>query len=355
MKRDEFVKYWDNVIRAWFMCANGQYEIPPFDYNRKKNLSPESNKDLEEQITMIESINTTVGKNHKKYTIHPSHMPEPYWGDPDNCSIVLLDYNPAGGSNVSYQTSIECVDCGKFPNSLTKFVKNHKYSELAKGFPLLQDGKKPIMVYLEDDTSEDISWITKYGGYQWWQEKKEWLNHIAKEIPLNNNLDYMPFGMELIGWHSEGWGNNMRWVNNDNYIPTILSETVLEPLFDTVINNNTIAVCIGAEFKFTTLQNLNNTNKGYRIEDKTECVICLKSNKLNQKYSAKLEQDSKNKKDISIKVVKKDKIRYYRLYKMIKGNDNIFILNTWAQGGNKQPAEHFWEAENIILNAIGKL
>ncbi|MBR1801277.1 MAG: hypothetical protein IJ767_07305 [Bacteroidaceae bacterium] len=80
---DSFLNYWDDVIRRWFDEHIGEGEQTFLD---KKLLN-----------------------------LNCMHMPEPYWGNPHNCSIVIANYNPGGGADRNRHTYRECAWC---PESL---------------------------------------------------------------------------------------------------------------------------------------------------------------------------------------------------------------------------------------------
>ena len=101
-----FIDYWDEVVRQWL------------DHNSKDELFTEY---AEEQHTVINAINENC-KNSDIYKLNTMHMPEPYWGNPLNCSIVLLDYNPAGGPDPNCHTTINYKDGDE---SGMKLIKPH--------------------------------------------------------------------------------------------------------------------------------------------------------------------------------------------------------------------------------------
>ena len=117
LQRD-FIDYWDNVIKAWFKCAN----FESLDPDKINGLTCQKEKEaIDEQKNVIEAINNK--NSNKDYKLITMHMPEPYWGNPNNCSIVLLDYNPAGSWRVSRHTTINCKDCSCFGNGKNTVIK----------------------------------------------------------------------------------------------------------------------------------------------------------------------------------------------------------------------------------------
>ena len=70
----EFIEYWDEVIRQW---AKGDGSV--------KSV-PESER---------------VWFENTKTNLISEYMPEPYGGNPDKCSAVVINYNPGGSDTVS--------------------------------------------------------------------------------------------------------------------------------------------------------------------------------------------------------------------------------------------------------------
>ena len=95
----DFIKEWDSIIQNWMKNKN---VLCPF-IGKSKDLSKD-------------------------------HLPEPYYGDMDNCSIVMINLNPGIGQD--YQ---EWSNKDK-PGTTVNEVKNNKYSVYAKPFPLIFGG-----------------------------------------------------------------------------------------------------------------------------------------------------------------------------------------------------------------------
>ena len=99
----DFIEYWDIVIEQWLQNRSGCHE-------------------LEEQKQF--ALNLGIDEENR--------LPEPYWGDPDNCSFVIMNYNP-GPCNDSRHNYRFCADTD---NCMIHEVKSKKYSGFAKTFPL---------------------------------------------------------------------------------------------------------------------------------------------------------------------------------------------------------------------------
>ena len=335
--QEDFIEYWDKVVRQWL--------------DNNANHKSFTN-DAQEQHQIIEAINSSVGKN-SKYWLNTDHMPEPYWGDPKKCSIVLLDYNPAGGSQPSRHTSISCKNCTNMGESFIHYINTYRYSEFALNGPVFRNDC--------DD------WFTSYGGYGWWQEKREWLDHLV-EANLKNKEEKpnykLPFGMELCGWHSENW-KDMSWIKNG--CRDIVDKRAIQPLFESLkYSSAQMAVCIGAEFKPSILESFFINNESDFDVTQSQCILSalkdndilrekgyriLETEEINSK--PKLGKESKNSIGVAVKKDKeKETTRYYRVYNVVTEGENHIILNTFAPGGNRHPAEEWWPFEDILIKAI---
>ena len=358
--QEDFIDYWDEVIRQWLsLNAN----VTGF-----KGLATE-------QSNVIKAINENCDYD-KNYIINTIHMPEPYWGNPlEKCSIVLLDYNPAGGARINRHTTINCKECNGFcgeDNKMTviRYVnEKKKYSDLALKCPVLKE-------------YDDLKWFSDkdngYEGYNWWQEKRKWLNHLVNTICGSNAYELLPFGIELCGWHSKKWSNNMKWIDKeikDCKIKDCIKKRAIQPLFAAMKNSLgdspvKIAVCIGAEFKPKLLCNFfdSDTFKDVTKEIKlSKQDLGKKENPLYEKYkdlSYSLENEEENIHVIAkwTETKKNGKTDYkktnrnYRIYKITEDinnkKKNYYILNTHYSGSNSHPGEHFWPFEDVLIGKI---
>ena len=304
-------------------------------------------------------------------------MPEPYWGNPlEKCSIVLLDYNPAGGARINRHTTINCKECNGFcgeDNKMTviRYVnEKKKYSDLALRCPVLKE-------------YDDLKWFSDkdngYEGYNWWQEKHKWLNHLVNTICGLNADELLPFGIELCGWHSKKWSNNMKWIE-DCKIKDCIKKRAIQPLFAAMKNSLgdvKIAVCIGAEFKPKLLRKFFDSDT---FKDVTKEIFKddTKEIKLSEQDLGKKENPYETYKDLyyilkneeeNIHVIAKwtetkkngktdykETNRNYRIYKITEDinneKKNYYILNTHYSGSNSHPGEHFWPFEDVLIGKI---
>lgn len=351
----DFIKYWDEVVRQWL--------DNDADFNSFNGVAAE-------QSAVIKAIYENC-KGDPDYIINTMHMPEPYWGDPSNCSIVLLDYNPAGGSDPNCHTTIKYKDGDETGMKLIKYVKDDNcYSKFAKKCPVFRDEK-----YLKEN---GMSWFCAkkekggkggYEGYYWWQSKREWLDHLV-EVTCGKKDGKLPFGMELCGWHSKNWSSNITWIDS---CCEIINKRAIQPLFAAMKNSlgNSpikIAVCIGSEFSPELLGQFFNDKNG-KFENVSEIEY---NSLLKKKFREEIKNDpiarkyedltySLEFKDGYIHVIarwktkeieEKPRNRKYRIYKISEGNDSYYILNHYYRGRNSHPGEHFWPFEKVLIDTI---
>ena len=347
----DFINYWNDVVRIWLgrMPKTCQSTLAPISTNRNNRIGENIYKD---------SFSVDIEDEQMRFFQHdklrgllcPAHMPEPYWGDPENCSIVIVDYNPGGGEDMSLHTYKGTIGNGQYPpNTMIKYVNDNSYSQLAKDFPIW---KKEL--------SKNKTWLGSYGGRdKFWLKKKKWAQHLVNNCVGEGIVDVEkcpPFAIELCGWHSPNWPNNTDVFKNDKDLRNTVSLRFVQPLLKAIENSKSqLAICIGAQFKpsilSTFLPQLENITKG--IYGKMDQRYSLENYKYT--YPDNPGKDEKNSDDsISVTFTSgKDKVsRYYRIYNVnVYGKDH-FILNTFAPGGNRHPAEHFWQFEKILIEAL---
>lgn len=339
-----FIEYWDNVINIWL----GQPVQDAIDV--KRPLDPKKESYYKENFFVkIETEQKPFFNNHSlNKLLCPAHLPEPYWGDPDpdNCSIVVVDYNPAGGIDMNPHTYKGTLGGNQFPpNTIIDFVKNNSYSELAKEFPIWKENLK-----------NGMEWLCSYGGRKWWLQKKEWIKHLVGEDIDVEKIP--PFAVELCGWHSPNWPDNTNAFEND--LKDTIKTHFAQPLLAAIENSKSkLAVCIGAQFKPSILSafldGFNDITKDvYELLSYKGISYPDNPKNKNQDSSICVEINNNNNNN-NKKTIK----RYYRIYnivnKNVNKNVNHIILNTFAPGGNHHPSKNFEEFENDLLEAIKKI
>ena len=373
--KKHFIDYWDEVVRQWLKNDA--------DYSKFKDEVKEQK--AKEQSQIINAINDMF-RDQPEYRLNTIHMPEPYWGDPRDCSIVLLDYNPAGGPRVNRHTTISCkscTGCDLLSDEDKKIIPSMTFIKYVDG--IIKDGKKgysdialtgPVF-----KAKKGLEWFwdadNGYEGYDWWQQKCGWLDHLVEVISGEKDEKKLPFAMELCGWHSQKWNNDMSWIEKGQ-CRTIINNRSILPLFAALKNSTCkMAVCIGAEFRYDWLEKFfkdkvkdvtkalsdiftgnDELKKSYDIVDKDGKVVFADltytveyDGKENIYVVAKWNEIKKKKGKVRVKPVN----RNYRVFKISEGDESYYLLNTNYRGSNGHPAEHFWKFEELLITEIKNL
>ena len=194
-----FMEYWDDLIAQWLLKSYGSYP-------------------LSEQASFAGDLKIPNDSIDNR-------MPEPYWGDPENCSVVIMNYNsgPCLDSRHTYRT------CANTPECMIHEVNKHKYSGFAKSFPLYRP-LSPTELWFEDSI-----------GRGWWQNQKtKWIADLIKGI----ESDKLPFAMEICAWHSDNWPG----INKTNLKKhkALIEDRVLNVLLEAVKNSDfKVGLCFG--------------------------------------------------------------------------------------------------------------
>ena len=363
----EFIDYWDDVINLWLgkkdKIQNKDYTVKPVNAQRLNKDGESYYKDKDESDKLFVEIEEEQDKwfNATGELLCPIHMPEPYWGDPCNCSIVIVNYNPAGGTGMNQHTYRGIGD--SYPaNTMIQYVNENKYSQLAKDCPILKD----------DADLNERWWLCSYEGLTWWRKKMEWIRHLEESIlqerygSQDANCQSMPFCIELCAWHSPKWPNNMKDIYDKLKDP--ITKKFVDPLLYAIEKSVChLAVCIGAQYSS---ENFQKFISEYTFEDLTEGIYekleQLEQPKSSENYNVQLPEPKENALtnidksiEVTIKAKGKEKetTRYYRVYNIYneKEGKNHIILNTFAPGSNHHPAQKFWDFEKKLLTAINHL
>lgn len=263
---DSFIDYWDSVIRDWAETG---------------------------EITASESF---WFDEQRHLMLNSRLMPEPYWGDIDDNSVVLVNFNPAG--SVSEDITDTCHLVNKHDRSTVCGLMSSKYSDIACGFPLLDEF--PI----------------QYAGASWWQKRVRWVRRFVPDSHRN------PFAMELCAWHSKKWAGGkygLKYPAIRNYISDCFGPWLRRALRGSEMK---LTLCVGTEFADRILRFVwpDIEDITLRILDKPQPVP--------------------------------GNARRYRIFR-IPGEGNIIC--TSARGSNRIPSESvFGEIEKEIFRKIKK-
>lgn len=198
----DFIDYWDDVINIWL----GKKDKIPNEYTTVTKNDEESKLDVEIEKEQAEWFNVTD-------KLRPIHIPEPYWGNPCNCSIVIVNYNPGGGTEMNPHTYRGKGD--SYPvDTMVKYVNENKYSQLAKDCPILKN---------------EPSWFCSYEGWKWWDNKKQWIQHLEESIlqEKDDSQDArvsLPFCIDICAWHSRQWKNNKKGIFRNSNLKKSITE-----------------------------------------------------------------------------------------------------------------------------------
>lgn len=238
----------------------------------------------------IGGIKLDSGKDKSKTKLVAEALPEPYLGNPYNCSAVFINLNPGG--------AMDCLQkrgTGKFITE-GNAVKN--YYEFAKDFPYSKKNK----------------YDTNNGGVLFWNKRKDWINRLLSIVKSEKfESEREPFALELCPWHSNGFGG---FKSNDEF-KSYIKEYVFD-FAEKVIDNSELgfAISVGKSVKLL-LQEL-----GVKaIEIKNEELVPLK----------------------------KDNRPIRREYCYFELSNGKKLLNTWAPGGNKPPSPAWTYFEEQLI------
>lgn len=197
-----YVDYWDRVIEQWlqnnFNCS-----------------------ELKEQ----ENYGKALGIGNDSIN---NRLPEPYWGDPYNCSFVIMGYNPGPCHDSRHNYRF----CAGSQNCMIHEIKKSKYSDFAKSFPLYRS------------LSPTESWFEDSIGRRWWLKQKEnWIDNALKKMGTVK----LPFAMEFCAWHSDQWdGIKAGAITNNSSYLEILMDAFVESIG---LSDSHIGICFGCDFR----------------------------------------------------------------------------------------------------------
>lgn len=278
---NDFLKYWDEVLAYW--AEHG--EVP----------ASESYWDFE------------------KIGLYPELMPEPYIGNPADCSVVILNYNP-GAADYDLRT----------PEGIEKYRKDTvHHSRLddpeAMCHHYARNYRERVFAgyYLGRDVDPlyDTACLSD-AGKKWWSKRLDWFRELVPES------EKLPFALELCGWHSHSWEN----IKYDDKLLGRLNER-LAPVIDGAIRASDLGIglCVGAQWSAKVLPAF-----GYR--DVTAEVMGLPDYHRGWKP-----------------------LGGQRNYCIMRNDNGSYIINTWlSQGFNmmRVPSGEFRPVEKDIIDHI---
>lgn len=281
---EEFLKYWEDVLDYW--VKNG-------------SVHPSETHWFKQQINLL-----------------PELMPEPYLGDPHNCSVVIMNYNP-GAADYDLNTDEgrnkyrnDAVHHSRLDNPKSMcyhYARNYRERVAAGGYL----GKGVDLMY-------ETSGLTE-SGKKWWNRRLNWFKRL---VPDSNKL---PFAIELCGWHSNKWGAvNFK---DENLLRTL--KELLAPVIEEAIKNSDLGIglCVGKLWGTIILPYF-----GYT--DVTAEVLGLDN--YNGDYKP-LSNSQRN-------------------YRILRNVNGTHIINTWLTSGFGMcnPGKRFCEKEREMIRKINE-
>lgn len=227
----------------------------------------------------------------EKESLSIDHIPEPFYGNMNDSSIVIINLNP--GTGLCDQCWSNQDQQGLFIND----VKNIKsYSTYVKGFPLLPDKDKGYP-------------IGPKPSIDWWKSRYAWINRILSHKGLKCT-NKKPFAIELVPLHSKSFG-----VNPVKYVATMKEKHSGIDLFKAI------------EYAI----NASDAKMGLAIGKPIYTVLTR-----NGEY-----------KDVCEKRQRDTKKRYYQVIEN-KGKTHR-ILCTWSIPSNNAPSKDFDAYEESLI------
>ncbi len=280
---NDFLKYWDKVLAYWVEYG----EIP----------ESESYWDF------------------GKIGLYPELMPEPYLGNPADCSVVLLNYNPGAAD---YDLSTE-----KGREEYRKDSVHHSRLDdpesMCHHYARNYRGRVFAGSYLGRgvDPKYDTSGLHP-AGKKWWSKRLDWFKEL---IPKSERL---PFALELCGWHSNSWEN----IRYDEMLLNQLKER-LDSVIDEAIKSSELGLgfCVGAQWSAKVLP-------AFGYKDVTAEVLGLHDYRRGWKP-----------------------LGGQRNYCIMRNDNGTYIINTWLSRGfdmMRVPSEEFRQVEKKIIGSIRK-
>ena len=261
---------------------------------------------LSEYITKWDEIicsyltDQTITMSYGIY-VQSDFMPEPYMGDPTNSSFVIVNLNPGGG------TCHSCYQQRAVVGTLINKVDMNGYSKAVKDFPYLREEKTVGLKRWNDSP-----------GRKWWMGKERWIKHMLSVCDSSYHTSdpiperHYPFAVELFGWHTKAWPNNLnKKMEKGGILGKNIYDEVIEPLHEAIQKSKfKLAFCVGCPIG----------------------QIIGSFNVFSKRNSEPIQP---------IKSIQ----RFYDIYH--DGKD-CYLINTWAQGGNTYPKIDFEKGEENI-------
>ena len=244
-------------------------------------------------------------------------MPEPFWGNPDCCSVVMINLNPA------YKEGHEDL----FSREKAKELLTDGYSAFAKSFSILND----------DSYNPE--------GKVWWEGRKRYLDRLVNAYPGKTNPEdsRLPFAIELCPWQTASWGETKIDIGGKHKerLKNHIHKYVLAPALYAISKSQVnFAVGIGLPIIKALLDYGFNIEKSWGPD--TEDPRYMYDNSLPKNFPTTLKKGRTEETPAEV------------FYKLLAKED-LRVLCIRMSGNNKTPREDFRNnVEPEILNYIAK-
>jgi hypothetical protein len=273
LKINELKAYWNCFVQKWAKDPEGQF-------NSEENIF----------------------KELRHIAFDPLALPEPYFGDPDRNSAVILNYNPG-----PVMAEFQLYPSGSF---LIKGKAHEDYHAFAQPFP-----------YLAEYRSNP--------GGAWWLRRKEWIDSLSSHvshIAQPGQPALIPFALEICPWHSKSF--KLR-PNDIETLREYMTNYVLGPA-EEIAKNSLLPFIISVGKDYQDLFQV----LGFTME--------LSVNPNNFSQYGILYPLAGN----------KPVMRHYSVWRSHEGG---IYLNTYSQGSNSNPSAAFTEVERFIVDKINSM
>ncbi len=309
---DKAISHYDDLIKDWRKDPSLTLENSFYYKNMPNN-------------------NTLIENGKVNGILEYTGMPEPYFGDPRDCSAVIVNLNPGQTIPTNCITQANCARSIVYELD-TYIKKGEEYSDMAVMFP-----------YLNPASS---SYSVMNPSVIWWQARNEWIKHIIKSCGYEVDEDKRPFAIEICPWHSYKWVAPL-WRNRNNQtaasrLQSDVKEYVIAPACEILKNKNSVlpfGLIIGSGV-FNALKQVDFTTKSRKKEPNWEIVQGMQWDSDIWKSSGYQSSWPNT----------KNKSPFPRSYALITNGEEYFLC-TWMDGFNKIP-EDFEDIEVIICNKI---
>ena len=273
----EYIEYWDEVIREWSKGDGTTKSIPQTE---------------------------RIWFNNTNTNLIPEYMPEPYGGNPNKCSAVVVNYNPGASITVKkdeYCHISQVAIKGSMPD-----IMGQNYSKIALKFPWLNSSEQRPGFMNDDRLNPTIKWL---------KNRAQWVESLIDKTS-DSEEKLIPFFIDICGWHSKNW-KGVKFKSNKSHDATPLVEYLknrILPVLMYAIPRSQLGVglCVGKQFADVILPIL-----GFKA--------------ITESFQPK-----------------EEKRRFFQAFE----KDGVKILCTWSWASNKRPSDAYLTFEKELISKL---